>query len=284
MRRISSHLTARLVVGMGFALLVLLAIASVNHERWAWFFLVSLTGTVVWAQWEYYELAEAKGHHPYTFLGLATTVAYLLALFATAHDPSLFPLEEAVLLISLMLLFAVSFFPRPDPLVNVALTLFGVGYLALTLGSIVSIAYFPFKTALQSGPSWLLYLFAVTKITDVGALGFGKLYGKHRLAQRVSPNKTIEGALGGLFTAVGLSLLLALLMPSLQLTVWQGVWLGTLMGIVSQLGDLSESVLKRDANVKNSSRLPGLGGILDVVDSLVFTAPLLLFFLRWGHF
>ena len=70
---------------------------------------------------------------------------------------------------------------------------------------------------------------------------------------------------------------------SMRLSLWQGLSLGALIGIISQLGDLSESILKRDANIKHSSRIPGLGGFLDLVDSLVFTAPVIFFFLEWSY-
>lgn len=276
---------SRLVFGTLLTIIVFLAIFLSHAGGWAWAFAAIVASGVILAQWEYYQMAQAKGHQPFVGLGLGTSFAYLLALFITSRYPGLGPFPQAVLLCSLMVFFIVSFLPRPDPLVNVALTLFGVGYLALPLGAIILIAYLPLEG--QDNRWWLLYLYAVTKMTDVGALAIGKTYGKRPLALHISPNKTVEGALGGFGSALLVSLLFVLLakgshgLVPVHLSLWQGFWLGAAIGIISQLGDLSESVLKRDAKVKDSSRLPGLGGVLDIMDSLVFTAPFLLFFLEW---
>lgn len=273
----------RLLVGSLLTIIVVLAIYISQLGVLAWLFAGFIATAIAMAQWEYYQMAIAKGHHPFVGLGLGTSVAYLFALFLTLMHPELKPLPEVVLMVSLLIFFLMTFVPRADPLVNVALTLFGVGYLALPLGTILAIAYFPFPDSTQDSRWWLLYLYAVTKMTDVGALATGKLYGKRPLALRISPNKTVEGALGGFCVAVLVSLVFAIAPIPLHLTLVEALALGALIGIVSQLGDLSESVLKRDANVKHSSHLPGLGGALDIVDSLVFTAPLLLFFLEWSY-
>lgn len=282
-----SQFYPRIIVGTTLTLAVLTAIAFAKEGVGAWIFAAFIGCAVVFAQWEYYQMAQAKGHQPFIFLGLATSATYLAALFFTARYSGLGPLTEVVLWLSLLIFFLVTFFPRPNPLVNVALTLFGVGYLALPLGAILLIAYFPFPQETQDGRWWLVYLYAVTKMTDVGALMVGKLMGKHPLASRISPNKTIEGALGGLSAAILVSILFFVIAAhtsypiAFHITLAQSLYLGALIGIVAQLGDLSESVLKRDAKVKHSSGLPGLGGVLDIVDSLVFTAPLLLFFMTW---
>jgi phosphatidate cytidylyltransferase len=283
-----SQLYPRLIVGTILTIVVLLAIYISQLGALAAVFASFLAVAVACAQWEYYQMAQVKGHQPFVALGLCTSIVYLLAVFLTVLYPSLKPLSEVVLLLALLIFFLMTFIPRPDPLVNVALTLFGVGYLALPLGTILAIAYFPFLSNTQDPRWWLFYLYAVTKMTDVGALAIGKLFGKHPLALRISPNKTIEGAFGGFCVTVLTSLLFALAGSegfgwiSLHLSIPQAFVLGALIGIVGQLGDLSESVLKRDANVKHSSRLPGLGGALDIVDSLIFTAPLLYFFLEWS--
>ena len=98
--------------------------------------------------------------------------------------------------------------------------------------------------------------------------------------------KTWEGALGGLCFAVLTSLLTTLLLVTIdpdmfKLTLWQSIWVGGALGIIGQCGDLAESLLKRDGGIKDSNRLPGLGGILDTVDSLVFTAPFMYIFLKF---
>jgi phosphatidate cytidylyltransferase len=125
-------------------------------------------------------------------------------------------------------------------------------------------------------------LIAVTKITDVGAYFVGKLFGKHPLAPYLSPRKTIEGAIGGFCSAVALSLFFCIIGRSVgwDLSVWHAAWLGMVIGILSQVGDLAESLLKRDAAVKDSNRIPGIGGVLDLLDSVLFTSPVVYFFIR----
>ena len=116
-------------------------------------------------------------------------------------------------------------------------------------------------------------MIVVTVMTDVGAYFAGKKFGKKKLAPNLSPGKTIEGAAGGLMLALIASLVMYFI-NSAHLSFFMAVLLGILFGIVGQAGDLAESLLKRDAGVKDSNGLPGLGGVLDIVDSLLFTAPL----------
>jgi phosphatidate cytidylyltransferase len=136
------------------------------------------------------------------------------------------------------------------------------------------------------GRWWLVYLLVVTKITDIGAYFIGRLWGKRRLAPVLSPKKTIEGAFGGFICAILGSLAMVYIGQefagkSFPLHPSDALWLGIVIGIFGQIGDLAESLLKRDAAAKDSNTLPGLGGILDMLDSLIFTAPIVYFYLRW---
>lgn len=276
----TSQFNSRIVVGS----VLILAVAFVvylSHGPGAWLFGILMAAAVALAQREYYQMAEAKEYYPLYGVGIGFSVAYLMALFVTQYYGILAPLPQMVLLLALLATFLMSFLPRPEPLVNSAITLFGIGYLALPLGAIIVINYFPFTSDVQDGRWWLIYLIAVTKITDIAALLVGKLWGKRPLALRISPNKTVEGALAGFLAAFGLSLLFGAYAP-LAISLTESAILGIVFGVFSQFGDLAESILKRDAKVKDSSQLPGLGGVLDVVDSLVFTAPTLLFFLQWN--
>jgi phosphatidate cytidylyltransferase len=124
----------------------------------------------------------------------------------------------------------------------------------------------------------LLFLIITAKGADTGAYTVGRLAGRHKLWPSLSPNKTIEGALGGMVTAVAASLLLSLALPRLlsvpTLDVPGAVAFGLVVGAVAQLGDLMESMIKRDCERKDaSSAVPGFGGVLDVMDSLLFAAP-----------
>jgi phosphatidate cytidylyltransferase len=121
-------------------------------------------------------------------------------------------------------------------------------------------------------------------MTDTGAYFTGKKFGKSKLAPHISPKKTIEGALGGmvfsLLTSLCFFFISDLFSLSMQISFMESFVLGILVGVIGQIGDLIESLLKRDGGIKDSNQLPGLGGILDVVDSLIFTTPLIYFFLR----
>lgn len=119
--------------------------------------------------------------------------------------------------------------------------------------------------------AFLAFMFAV-KASDIGAYTFGRLFGRHKLAPRVSPGKTWEGLAGAVVFATVVSLAFALI--SGIMGVWLAPVFGVVMAVVGQLSDLVESMLKRDAQQKDSSnRVPGFGGILDVIDSPLFAAP-----------
>jgi phosphatidate cytidylyltransferase len=134
------------------------------------------------------------------------------------------------------------------------------------------------------GRWWIAYLLVVTKITDVGAYFAGSLWGRRKLAPAISPKKTIEGAIFGLACAMAASLAFSLLgnyAGPFRLRTLEWLFLGGLLGAVGQFGDLSESLLKRDANKKDSNALPGVGGVLDLVDSILFNAPIIYIYLHY---
>jgi phosphatidate cytidylyltransferase len=135
------------------------------------------------------------------------------------------------------------------------------------------------------GALLLLWLIAVTKFTDMGAYLTGSLIGRHKMIPHVSPGKTWEGFAGALLFAQLAGCGLFALFPN-QLAILGGwphvIGLGVLLALLSVVGDLAESVLKRSLNAKDSGyMLPGIGGALDLIDSLCFTAPALYFYLKW---
>jgi len=127
--------------------------------------------------------------------------------------------------------------------------------------------------AVDLGRSWLLFAVLVTFATDTGAFLVGRTLGRHPMAPLISPNKTWEGSLGGFASAVAAALLLGLVFD-LQIAPWQQALIGGVVGIVSQWGDLIESKLKRIADVKDAgSIIPGHGGLLDRLDSMLLALP-----------
>ncbi|MEA3494277.1 MAG: phosphatidate cytidylyltransferase [Candidatus Margulisiibacteriota bacterium] len=153
-----------------------------------------------------------------------------------------------------------------------SVTILGILYVALTS------SYFILIRNMENGLNYLLFFFLITIGNDIFAYYSGKIFGKTKLFSRVSPNKTLQGSLGGLGVSVLIAYLISYLMPDLGILYI--LLLGAVISIVSQLGDLVESSLKREAHIKDSGKfLPGIGGILDRIDSLLYAAPVVYFFL-----
>jgi len=158
---------------------------------------------------------------------------------------------------------------------DTTITAFGVLYVGLTLSTVVS-------TRVLAGGEWLvLFLAVVTWAGDTGAYYAGTLWGKHLLAPKISPKKTVEGLLGGIGLAVAAAFLAQVwFVPQLQ--PMDTVILGVVLTGAGLFGDLWESAIKRRAGVKDSgSILPGHGGMLDRIDSLLFTAPTFYYYVTW---
>jgi phosphatidate cytidylyltransferase len=209
---------------------------------------------------------------------------FVLFFFSGRDLANVFPL--LAILFGLTAVFTPYFMSKEKPLLNSATTLFGIFYITIPLGCILTLLYFFPPGAFQDGRWWLVYLLAVTFSTNSSALFVGKTFGKTKLAPAISPNKTWEGAIGGFLAAIAVSVLFSLfarngLIP-ISLTFAESIFLGTGTSLFAQFGDLAESLLKRDADVKDSSNIPGLGGILDVVDSLVFTAPFIYLYIKFA--
>lgn len=158
---------------------------------------------------------------------------------------------------------------------SILITLFGVLYIGFPLSTVVS------TRSLAAGEFLALFLAVVTWTSDTGAYYAGTLWGKHRLLPSVSPKKTVEGLLGGVALAVGTALLAQWWFAS-QLSLSDAVILGILLTVTGLLGDLFESVIKRRTGVKDSGGiLPGHGGMLDRIDSLLFTAPTFYYYVAY---
>jgi phosphatidate cytidylyltransferase len=168
---------------------------------------------------------------------------------------------------------------------RIAGTLFVLAYVGLLGSFVIQLRWFEGK---HEGLIALVFLVSVAKGADTGAYTVGRLAGRHKLWPALSPHKTIEGALGGLAFGVVASLIVAAIARyGLETPVlgWgTAVLYGLLIGVVAQVGDLMESMIKRDCERKDASdSVPGFGGILDVVDSVIFAGPIaFVFWLRYG--
>ena len=158
---------------------------------------------------------------------------------------------------------------------TIAGTMLAVAYVGLLGSFIIQMRWLE---GAYHGVMPLVFLFATAKGADTGAYALGRLAGRHKLWPRLSPNKTIEGAIGGMVFAVGASLITAAVSRQvfrISTLDWPAaVGFGLVVGSLAQLGDLMESMIKRDCQKKDSSSaVPGFGGVLDVLDSLLFASP-----------
>jgi phosphatidate cytidylyltransferase len=157
-------------------------------------------------------------------------------------------------------------------------------YVPWLLNFIQKINYFPdVRGADVQGNFYVLYFILVTKFSDVGAYCVGSLIGKHKMIPRVSPGKTWEGFGGAIVVSTLVSLTFAHFAKDrlYGMTPFHAVILGIVLSVSAVIGDLIESIFKREAGVKDSGKFfPGIGGILDLLDSLLFNAPLMYLYLR----
>ena len=169
-----------------------------------------------------------------------------------------------------------------EGLLTIATTLLGLMYVPYLLNFIQKINYFPVLKP-GDGACYVVYFIVVTKFSDMGAYVTGSLIGRHKMIPRISPAKTWEGFGGAILFSTGASLVFAHFARGhlLGMTWYHAAILGVMLSVGAVVGDLIESLFKREAAVKDSGSLfPGIGGILDLLDSLLFNAPLMYLYLR----
>ena len=247
-----------------------------------YFFIALIAIAVVLALAEFYSLASKIGAKPQALPGYAASLVVIASF--VYEEPRLAVAALSALVIGSL---AAAVF-RPDEikqsLLSVSASVFGVIYVALLAGCLAGVRMIPDTFAGMGGTQFssklITTFFAIVMMTDTGAYYTGRAIGRHKLAPRISPGKTIEGSVGGFVAAIVAGLLCKLIFFH-ELPIAHALLLGAAMGALGQIGDLAESMLKRSANVKDSGKLlPGHGGILDRIDSILFCAPLLYFYSR----
>jgi phosphatidate cytidylyltransferase len=267
---------------------VALAIAFSGYEILFWL-LISAFGLL--ALWEFYRMLDHATLPNFKITGLICGAILLVGsfyYFSRIGPAQSYDFEVAVLLFFLLTVFARQMFARlrhDEPLRTMAYTLFGLLYVLWLFNFITKILYLTPRSAngAVTGQFYVLYLIAVTKFSDMGAYLTGSAIGRHLMSPHISARKTWEGFFGALLFALLCSLALFKLMPGhLSMLTWtHAAVLGLLLGFAAVIGDLAESIIKRSTDLKDSGGfLPGIGGALDLIDSLLFTAPLLFFYLR----
>lgn len=238
---------------------------------------------------ELYSAFRQGGYQPRTLVGIGSALAIIAAIGLqpiVAFD-LLLPVVTGIIVVGLVAELAYS--QQPGSLPAWGLTLAGAFYLAWLLSHFILLRSLNAPAlrdsiftqfGMQPGVAWIYYACAITWLQDTSAYFVGRRFGKHKLAPALSPKKTWEGAAGGMLGAI-LTGIAGVLLLGLPITLLQGALLGLVGGIVGPLGDLSESLIKRQVGLKDAGNLiPGHGGILDRADSLLFTIPILYYLIR----
>jgi len=237
--------------------------------------------------WEFYRIAAAGGVEPLDPVGIPLAGAVPLAVYAAGiglYRPSLVVAAVAMLIILAAVIWTRG--PQRRPLGAASLTVMGILYTGGLLSFGYALREHPYAVGDRAGTALVAFPLVLTWASDIGAFFVGRAVGGPKLIPSVSPGKTISGALGGLATTVLVSWLYVrfALRPValLTMTIPATILFGALISVAAQVGDLAESLLKREANVKDSSHLiPGHGGLLDRLDSLLFVLPVAYLLFGW---
>ena len=263
----------RVITGAVGVPLVILAIEF--GDPWPWFTLL-IAAAALAGTYEFYHMANFDRREPLIYLGLLWTLALVLS--PHYRSPDVLPIViTAIMLVSLICLLRRP--SRERVFHNWAWTIVGALYVGWML------SYWLSLRGLEDGRNWVYLAMLTTFANDTGAFFIGRARGKHRLAPAISAAKTWEGAIGGLICAILAAIVIAMvlnLISPFTFKYWQIILLGFLIGLFAQLGDLVESLLKRNMGVKESGNLlPGHGGILDRFDSLIFVGAVVYYYVIW---
>jgi len=265
-----------LVAIFGIPIIVFLVLTG----GWAFVLLVLIINLL--AQFEFYKLTELKQMLPLKILGLIGTILITISFYQFGIEKLwliIFALFYVTLLIEL-------FRNKGSATLNISGTTWGFFYPTVFFSFHILIRELPKSLNLEyaAGGRWVLFMLVTIWICDTAAYFVGSAIGKNKLYQRISPNKTVEGAVAGFVFALLTAYFFHLLYIK-DLSLMQCLVIGGIVGVMSQIGDLVESVFKRDAGVKDTSGiLPGHGGFLDRFDAPLFVAPLVYFYLKFFVF
>jgi phosphatidate cytidylyltransferase len=275
----SKNFWYRTLFGIAFTAVTALIIGISHLPFCGWIFASGVALIQLVALTEYVQLAKGKGFAPAAPLLYLLGSAYIFLHYLSITIPLFSLLPALALLIGTLVGSCGSFGNQNNALANFALTVFGFAYITLPLSWLLDINFLASSPVGTPSFFWIVWLLVVTKGGDMAAYFSGKVLGKHSLAPFISPKKTIEGAIFGIMGSAFFGAILAIAWAGESRAIASFAMLGALVGLVGIAGDLFESLLKRDVGVKDSNAIPGLGGILDIVDSLLFAIPLLLLYL-----
>ncbi len=236
-----------------------------------WLCALVVTLFIIGGLYEYFVMLQKKGINIYKYFGIGMGAIIPLSIMFKFEPTKNWELLFIVL--ALFFLIVMQFKRRDNHgvIIDISTTLFGILYVSWFFSFLIKIRYLP------GGLGYLGALLLITKLGDIGAFLVGSKWGKHPLIPRISPKKTLEGSIGGLIFSILGALASKAFLP---FNYGQLLIVAISLAILGQLGDLSESLLKRDCQVKDSGNIfPGMGGVLDEIDSLLFTAPVFYFYL-----
>lgn len=244
---------------------------------------------------EFYGIAEKRGLASFKISGVIGGLLLMVGTFlnltghlgSTGSPARVNDFETSFLIVFVLGLCVRQFVSKSNTagLVAISTTLFGLMYVPWLLNFIQKINFFPFAAGspADAGKYFLLYFILITKFSDMGAYAVGSLIGRHKLIPRISPGKTWEGFGGAIVVSTAASMAFVYFFGAkmVGMNYLHAVILGVILSITAVIGDLIESLFKREAGVKDSGTLfPGIGGILDLLDSLLFNAPIMYLYLR----
>ena len=256
------------------ALLIIISIVLIIWSKWAMACFIIPAGIL--GILEFYKLAEGKGISPSIPNGIFSIVVLYLSALLFDQKYIVFVLSSLVLLT--MFIFVLRKDSHVSAILDASVTILGYIYVGWFFSMILNIrdvsgtvTITACKLTIDQGAAMVFLLLFTTCFTDIGSFCFGKLFGKTKLCPDISPNKTVEGAIGGIFTGIVIAFAVGRL---LSLSLIDSLYFGLIITVVAQMGDLWESVLKRDVEVKDSGEaVPGHGGVLDRIDSLLLSTP-----------
>jgi len=257
--------------------LILVAIViAVIYLSPGWLFCGVVVLFVAFAQFEFFRMVENRNIFVYKYFGTIVGSLVPVVIFMEEVFFGLKNLETLLIILACLFMFTLQFIRRDnarDHLVSISVTLFSLFYISWFF------AFFVKLRLLDNGANLVAFLILVTKGTDIGAYLGGTRFGKNELIPRISPNKTREGTLLGLLVGFLLSVTIGRFLTHFSLL--NACLMGVILPVIGQAGDLAESLIKRDCNVKDSGPyLADIGGSLDLIDSLLFTAPVFYFYVK----
>lgn len=262
-------LTQRIVTSV----LMLTLAALVTFFFPVWVFTLVATYLIGVGLLEFFSMIEKKNIFVYKYIAIAIGVLLPVIIYLQHGYEGYLGLEPFYIVLACLFIFVLQF-TRKDgsqALVSIAVTLLGLLYIAWFFSFFIKLKFLP------NGALLVSFVVLVTKMGDIGAFIIGNAIGKHNLIPRISPHKTIEGTIGGLAFSLMTAVASKSYLPGFHYA--HLIFLGILLGVLAQVGDLAESLLKRDCAIKDSgTNLSGFGGVLDLIDSLIFTVPIFYFY------